>query len=70
MNATTKTSECIKVCVRVRPLLPREMAKDEVVYFPANTNDGLEVSSINETFLILFLDNQNRRRSALDREQV
>ena len=60
MNATTKNSECIKVCVRVRPLLPREMAKDEVVYFPANTNDGLEVSSVVQAFLIRHVDNQNR----------
>ena len=35
MNATARNSECIKVCVRVRPLLPREMAKDEVVYYPS-----------------------------------
>ena len=60
MNATTKNSECIKVCVRVRPLLPREMAKDEVVYFPVNTNDGLEVSSFFQAFLIRHVDYQNR----------
>ena len=45
MGATARNSECIKVCVRVRPLLPREMAKDEVVYFPSqntNSNDNLE----------------------------
>ena len=43
MNATSRNSECIKVCVRVRPLLPREMAKDEVVYYPQqNGNDNLE----------------------------
>ena len=35
MNATARNNECIKVCVRVRPLLPREMAKEEVVYFPS-----------------------------------
>lgn len=45
MAATQKSSECIKVCVRVRPLLPRELGKDEVVYFPSNnSSDNLEVS--------------------------
>lgn len=28
----------IKVCVRVRPLLPHERSKDEVVYYPENGN--------------------------------
>ena len=42
MNSTARNSECIKVCVRVRPLLPREMAKDEVVYFPSSNTGGLE----------------------------
>lgn len=44
MGSTARNSECIKVCVRVRPLLPREMAKDEVVYYPTQgpSNDGLE----------------------------
>lgn len=43
MGATARNSECIKVCVRVRPVLPREMAKEEVVYFPTQTaKDHLE----------------------------
>ena len=42
-GAAAKGAECIKVCVRVRPVLPHERAKDEVVYFPQNNdNDGLE----------------------------
>lgn len=40
---STKNSECIKVCVRVRPLLPKEMTREEVVYYPSQTSgDGLE----------------------------
>ena len=35
-------SECIKVCVRVRPLLPRELGRDEVIYFPSETSSKLE----------------------------
>ena len=47
MGSTARNSECIKVCVRVRPLLPHEMAKDEVVYYPTqggghSSNDHLE----------------------------
>ena len=42
MNQTSNARECIKVCVRVRPLLPREMAKEEVVYYPSNNTDNLE----------------------------
>lgn len=35
----------IKVCVRVRPLLPHEQSKDEVVYFPSEPQpSGLQVS--------------------------
>ena len=80
MNATQRNSELIKVCVRVRPLLPREMAKDEVVYFPSTAGDpdGLEVSSNpTSSFMEWSLTDklrcaghQNRRRSAHDREQV
>ena len=36
-----KASECIKVCIRVRPVLPHERTRDEVIYFPT-TNDVLE----------------------------
>ena len=42
MGQTTRGSECIKVCVRVRPLLPREYGKDEVVYFPSEVQPNLE----------------------------
>ena len=43
MTANSRNSECIKVCVRVRPLLPREFAKDEVIYFPTSSGvDNLE----------------------------
>ena len=48
MNSTARNSECIKVCVRVRPLLPKEMAKDEVVYFPTPTGrenlEGIKIA--------------------------
>ena len=44
-GTTGRNRECIKVCVRVRPLLPREMAKEEVVYFPNSNSDKLEVSA-------------------------
>ena len=36
------TSSKIKVCIRVRPLLPHELHKDEVVYYPVNEEGGLE----------------------------
>jgi len=39
--------EAIKVCVRVRPLLPHERAKDEVIYYPTHgITEGLEVRPI------------------------
>ena len=35
----------IKVCIRVRPLLPHERSKDEVVYYPSEgVSTGLQVS--------------------------
>jgi hypothetical protein len=37
------SSNKIRVCIRVRPLLPHEMHKDEVVYYP-QSEDSLEVS--------------------------
>ena len=41
--STRANNECIKVCVRVRPVLGHERAKDEVVYYPASADaDGLE----------------------------
>lgn len=39
-----RNSECIKVCVRVRPILPREVGKEEVVYYPTDNSSNLEVS--------------------------
>ena len=37
-NGTSKSkkqgNEAVKVCVRVRPLLPHERMKDEIVYYP------------------------------------
>jgi hypothetical protein len=40
------TNNKIRVCVRVRPLLPHEKAKDEVIYYPTNDgNDNLMVSN-------------------------
>jgi len=29
--------DAIKVCIRVRPLLPNELMKDEIVYYPEQT---------------------------------
>ena len=46
MASTTRSSECIKVCVRVRPLLPRELGREEVVYYPSGDSDHLEVSKL------------------------
>jgi hypothetical protein len=43
-NAGSKR-ECIKVCVRVRPLLHHERNKGEVIYYPLpSLNDTLDVS--------------------------
>ena len=39
-----QTNESIKVCIRVRPLLPHEQLKDEIVYYPDSLNANLEVS--------------------------
>ena len=36
--SNAKQRECIKVCIRVRPVLSHERAKDEVVYFPASNH--------------------------------
>ena len=44
MGSTSRASECIKVCVRVRPMLPRELGRDEVVYYPSSEGSNLEVS--------------------------
>ena len=35
-------SQAIKVCIRVRPMLPRERSKDEVIYFPSQNSNNLE----------------------------
>ncbi len=32
------SNESIKVCIRVRPLLPNELMKDEIVYYPEQTD--------------------------------
>ena len=69
-----RNSECIKVCVRVRPILPREVGKEEVVYYPTDNTSDLEVSFANH--LLYFsnhkycLGHKNRRRVAYSREQV
>ena len=34
------TNEAIKVCVRVRPLLPHEKFQDEAVYYPDTPADS------------------------------
>ena len=43
MGSTSRASEAIKVCVRVRPMLPRELGRDEVVYYPTDQSNKLEV---------------------------
>ena len=45
MNAGPTMSK-IKVCVRVRPLLPHERSKDEVVYYPETSNNSLQTIKI------------------------
>lgn len=42
-----KKGECVKVAVRVRPLLPAEMYTPEIIYYPESKDPGLEVSAIN-----------------------
>jgi hypothetical protein len=34
MNSKQNVNESIKVCIRVRPLLPHELHKEEIVYYP------------------------------------
>ena len=44
-NKTIKSKESIRVCVRVRPILPHERSRGEVIYYPISTgHDNLEVS--------------------------
>jgi hypothetical protein len=39
-----KARESIRVCVRVRPVLPYERSRGEAIYYPAkNGNDNLDV---------------------------
>lgn len=37
-----QTNESIKVCIRVRPLLPHEGAREEIVYYPDNASGSLQ----------------------------
>ena len=44
VSTTTKSkqvNESIKVCIRVRPLLPYELNKDEIVYYPETKDPSL-----------------------------
>ena len=44
---TQRDRECIKVAVRVRPVLPNERSKGEVLYYPQSTSkDSLEVIQV------------------------
>jgi hypothetical protein len=43
-NKASKSKESIRVCVRVRPILPYERSRGEVIYYPLSTgHDDLEV---------------------------
>ena len=67
-----RNSECIKVCVRVRPILPREVGKEEVVYYPTDNSSDLEVRDqqpISQCGLFV-LGHQNCRWLAHSGEQV
>ena len=51
-KATVSVNDRIKVCIRVRPLLPHERTKEEAVYFPVGEDaQGLEVSEAACIFL-------------------
>lgn len=42
-----KSRESIRVCVRVRPVLPYERSRGEAIYYPPKSlNDNLDVSHI------------------------
>ena len=36
-KSKANANESIKVCIRVRPLLPNELMMDEIVYYPEKT---------------------------------
>lgn len=46
MAATGSKRENIRVAVRVRPLLPQEAHRDEVIYYPTFEEGPLSVSII------------------------
>ena len=68
--------ENIKVAIRVRPLLPNEQHRKEVIYYPINETGNLEVTYkyINASLIILtafnflmgIIDHKNRRWSSFD----
>lgn len=69
-NKTMKSKESIRVCVRVRPVLPHERSRGEVIYYPIQSgNEDLEVSS--EQFIefqaIKVADGQNLIESKYDK---
>lgn len=39
-------NEAIKVCIRVRPLLPHEVMKEEIVYYPDSSDPNLQAIRI------------------------
>lgn len=41
-----QSNESIKVCIRVRPLLPHELMKEEIVYYPEGKDPSLQVSNL------------------------
>ena len=45
------SNESIKVCIRVRPLLPHEQLKEEIVYYPESKDPSLQVSNSEYTSL-------------------
>jgi hypothetical protein len=47
LSSNQNDRECIKVCVRVRPLLSHERNRSEVIYYPkSGPNDTLDVRKI------------------------
>ena len=66
-----QSNECIKVCIRVRPLLQHELMNEEIVYYPESNDPSLMVSAI---FFFLsfkqvntYIGNTYRRWTTYDR---
>ena len=41
-KANKQKNECIRVCIRVRPLLQHEQYKDEIVFYPDSKDPTLQ----------------------------